>query len=80
MQQIVKCVNFCGDADTTGSICAQLAGALYGFDAIEPHWVVEMNRWADGEIELRAVLLFLMGEKQPAAVEPGAEPGAGSAE
>merc|ERR1711939_40806 len=57
---IVKCINFCGDADTTGAICAQLAGAMYGFSAIDPHWVEEMRRWAKDEVELRAALLYLM--------------------
>jgi hypothetical protein len=25
----------CGDADTTGSVCGQIAGAIYGFIVIE---------------------------------------------
>lgn len=59
---VVKCVNFCGDADTTGAICAQLAGAFYGYSAIDAQWVKEMQQWACNEIELRAALLFTHGE------------------
>ena len=59
---MVKCVNFCGDADTTGAICAQLAGALYGIESIDAHWLSAMRRWdPDCEIELRAALLFQLG-------------------
>ena len=51
-------INFCGDADTTGAICAQLAGAFYGSRAIDDAWVVAMHRWAREEVELRAIALF----------------------
>merc|ERR1712023_537962 len=60
---VVKCINFCGDADTTGAICAQLAGALYGYTSVDSQWVKDMQQWAEGEVELRAALLFLHGEE-----------------
>jgi ADP-ribosylglycohydrolase len=46
------------DADTTGAICAQLAGAFYGARAIDGAWVAAMHRWAGDEVELRAIALF----------------------
>ena len=27
----VRCINFLGDSDSTGSICGQIAGAFYGY-------------------------------------------------
>lgn len=35
---ILKAVNLGDDADTTGAICGQLAGAFYGVEAIPPSW------------------------------------------
>ncbi|MGD1906989.1 MAG: ADP-ribosylglycohydrolase family protein [Leptolyngbyaceae cyanobacterium] len=35
---ILKAVNLGDDADTTGAICGQLAGAFYGIEAIPPAW------------------------------------------
>ena len=58
---VVRCVNLCGDADTTGAITAQLAGALYGVPTIDPQWLADVRRWAKREIELRAVLLYHLG-------------------
>lgn len=54
---VVKCVNFCGDADTTGAITAQLCGAFYGLDTIEPAWLEQLHKWDQQQIELRAVCL-----------------------
>ena len=56
-EAVVKVINFLGDSDTTGSICAQIAGAFYGIDAIDPVWIRDLNTWDDREIELRAILL-----------------------
>jgi len=36
-----------------------MAGAFYGLDAIDPAWRRDLGRWDAGEIELRAVCLFL---------------------
>ncbi len=27
---VVKCINYAGDADSTGSVTGQIAGAIYG--------------------------------------------------
>lgn len=34
---ILKAVNLGDDADTTGAVCGQIAGAFYGYDAIPQH-------------------------------------------
>lgn len=58
-EAVVKCINFLGDADTTGAICAQLVGAFYGRRGINELWVQDVLRWdRNREIELRAVLLY----------------------
>ena len=35
---VLLAVNLGDDADTTGAICGQLAGAHYGYDGIPPEW------------------------------------------
>jgi len=62
-EAIAKVINYCGDADTTGAICAQLAGAFYGYSSIDPTWISWLHPWDNREIELRAIALFLEGEK-----------------
>lgn len=36
---VLKAVNLGDDADTTGAVCGQLAGAYYGESGIPPHWL-----------------------------------------
>lgn len=55
---VVKVVNMAGDADTTGAICGQMAGAFYGVGALNPAWVEDVRRWDRRDIELRAVALY----------------------
>ena len=55
---VVRCVNFLGDADSTASIAGQLAGALYGASAIDTRWMANLVQWEDGEVALRAALLY----------------------
>lgn len=62
-EAIVKVVNYCGDADSTGSICAQLAGAFYGYESIDSAWVSWLHPWDNREIEARAISLCLEGER-----------------
>jgi ADP-ribosyl-[dinitrogen reductase] hydrolase len=59
---LVKIVNMRGDSDTTGSICCQMAGAFYGFSAIDPVWLQQLHTWDNREIELRAILLFMTNQ------------------
>ena len=54
---IEKCVNMLGDADSTGAIAGQIAGALYGYCSIGERFRRDLHRWDDGHIALRAVLL-----------------------
>jgi ADP-ribosyl-[dinitrogen reductase] hydrolase len=53
---LLTAVNLGGDADTTGAITGQLAGALYGASAIPPEWL-ERLYWRD-RIERVAEALF----------------------
>lgn len=39
---VLKAVNLGDDADTTGAVCGQIAGAYYGLDAIPARWVEEL--------------------------------------
>jgi ADP-ribosyl-[dinitrogen reductase] hydrolase len=42
-----KAVNLGGDADTTGAIFGQLAGAYYGVEGIPPRWLAILYRRDD---------------------------------
>jgi len=56
---VLKCVNMAGDADTVGSVCGQIAGAIYGFEAVPSEWVKRIQQWdRNGDIALKTVLLF----------------------
>lgn len=36
---VLKAVNLCGDADTIGAVCGQMAGAYYGVNNIPKKWI-----------------------------------------
>ena len=36
-------VNLVNDADTTGAVYGQLAGAYYGYDSIPKHWRMKLK-------------------------------------
>jgi hypothetical protein len=57
---IVKVINMRGDADSTGSVCGQIAGAIYGVDSIDERWRRDLNQWDDREVELRAIILHYL--------------------
>jgi len=40
---VVRAVNRGGDADTTGALAGQLAGALYGIEGIPAHWLRKLD-------------------------------------
>jgi ADP-ribosylglycohydrolase len=71
---ILKVVNLLGDADTTGAIAGQMAGAFHGFssvvsDALGAAMVRDMRRWDPvSEIPLRALLLYQDGCRDAAVV------------
>ena len=54
---VERCVNLLGDADSTGAIAGQIAGAMYGYRAIHPRLRGDLHDWDDGQIALRAALL-----------------------
>mmetsp|Transcript_22648 Transcript_22648/g.25500 ORF Transcript_22648/g.25500 Transcript_22648/m.25500 type:complete len:450 (+) Transcript_22648:87-1436(+) len=56
---LLTVINLRGDADTTGAIAGQLAGALYGLQYMPKQCINEMFKWDNrGEIALRAMKLF----------------------
>jgi ADP-ribosyl-[dinitrogen reductase] hydrolase len=57
---VLKAVNLGDDADTTGAIVGQLAGAFYGVDAIPTHWRERLAMRDD--IEKMATALFLFAQ------------------
>lgn len=42
---ILAAINLCQDADTTGAIAGQLAGALYGESSIPMHWRMQLVKY-----------------------------------
>jgi ADP-ribosyl-[dinitrogen reductase] hydrolase len=70
---ILEVVNLLGDADTTGAIAGQMAGAFHGFssiasDALGAAMVRDMRRWDPvSEIPLRALLLHQDGCREAGA-------------
>ncbi len=52
-----RCINYCGDCDSTGSVAGQLAGAFYGACAMPAALLSAALRWDGGENLLRAVML-----------------------
>lgn len=60
-EAVTRSINLLGDADSHGSICGQLAGALYGYEAIHPQFLTWLNRWDDHEFAVRALLLHHLG-------------------
>ena len=47
-EAVLAAANGRGDADTVAAITGQLAGALYGVEAIPPSWVEAVERWDGG--------------------------------
>jgi ADP-ribosyl-[dinitrogen reductase] hydrolase len=58
---IERCVNLLGDADSTGAVAGQLAGAFYGLGAVHPAWRRDVKVWDDDDAPVRAALLFALG-------------------
>mmetsp|Transcript_41661 Transcript_41661/g.77646 ORF Transcript_41661/g.77646 Transcript_41661/m.77646 type:complete len:515 (-) Transcript_41661:121-1665(-) len=65
-EAVTKSVNLLGDADSHGSICGQLAGALYGYTSINRQFLDWQNKWDDHEIAVRALLLHHLGSNRTA--------------
>jgi ADP-ribosyl-[dinitrogen reductase] hydrolase len=69
-EAITKSVNLLGDADSHGSIAGQLAGALYGYNAINPQFRKWLHQWDEYEFPVRAVLLHKLGQNASASQSP----------
>ena len=50
MSAVSKAINYRGDADTTGAITGQLAGAFYGYTSIDERAIKVLYTWDRGEI------------------------------
>mmetsp|Transcript_130516 Transcript_130516/g.240075 ORF Transcript_130516/g.240075 Transcript_130516/m.240075 type:complete len:487 (+) Transcript_130516:96-1556(+) len=62
---VLRAANTCGDADTVAAITGQLAGAVYGVQAIPEDWRETVQRWdRGGDICVRASQLFLAAESE----------------
>ena len=72
-----RCVNFLGDADSTGSMVGQLAGALYGYRSIDRRLVENLNAWDCHRAQLRAVMLLRLGQQLHGRSAPEAAAAAG---
>ena len=61
-EAIVRCINLRGDADSTGAIAGQIAGAYYGLGSVDPGLVAAVQRWdGGGDIAIRGALLWYLG-------------------
>ena len=55
---VSKVVSLGGDADSTGAIAGQIAGAYYGVSAIPQKWIDCIMKWDAGTIAYRASKLY----------------------
>jgi ADP-ribosylglycohydrolase len=55
---MLKIINLRGDSDSTGSVCAQIAGSIYGIDAIPQCWRDAVQRWDKNMNMLKAFRLM----------------------
>lgn len=65
-EALEKCINVRGDADSTGAIAGQLAGAIYGYRRIKqenPQMLQILNQWDNNGFALRGCLLHHISEK-----------------
>jgi ADP-ribosylglycohydrolase len=58
-----RCVNLLGDADSTGAVAGQIAGAFYGASAVSPEMIRLLEQWDNGDTALRGALLYHIGNK-----------------
>lgn len=65
---VIEAVNLGEDADTTGAICGQLAGAFYGVSGIPQRWVERLA--LSNDIRANADQLFDASGRPPPPVTP----------
>jgi ADP-ribosyl-[dinitrogen reductase] hydrolase len=63
---LIKVVNRGGDADTTGALAGQLAGAHYGVDAIPERWLKKLSPDVHTAIREQTVHLLALRPESPA--------------
>lgn len=68
---LVKVVNRGGDADTTGALAGQLAGALYGVEAIPARWLKKLDARIQASIREQTIRLLA---PQPHYVDAAVQP------
>jgi hypothetical protein len=49
-------------------------GAIYGIGGLNPAFVQNLQQWDDGEVAVRAYMLFFMGQSRQAQPPQPAEP------
>ncbi|MFT3782978.1 MAG: ADP-ribosyl-[dinitrogen reductase] hydrolase [Nibricoccus sp.] len=64
---LLKAVNRGGDADTTGALAGQLAGALYGIDSIPQIWLNKLDRQIQEAVRGQTAGLLAIHTREPAA-------------
>eukprot|EP00697_Spironema_sp_BW2_P014632 gnl/Spiro4/5114_TR2561_c0_g1_i1.p1 gnl/Spiro4/5114_TR2561_c0_g1~~gnl/Spiro4/5114_TR2561_c0_g1_i1.p1 ORF type:complete len:535 (+),score=69.17 gnl/Spiro4/5114_TR2561_c0_g1_i1:45-1607(+) len=58
-EAVLKCANLGGDADSVTAVAGQIAGAIYGVEAIPQDWIRALQQWdCGGDVALRAYKLF----------------------
>jgi ADP-ribosyl-[dinitrogen reductase] hydrolase len=62
---LIKVVNRGGDADTTGALAGQLAGALYGIDAIPERWLKKLDTGIHDSIREQTARLLTLQIPRP---------------
>lgn len=66
---IEKCVNLLGDADSTGAVCGQIAGAIYGYQSMvrkkeEQFMIEQLVKWDDYGFAFRGLMLHILGDEK----------------
>lgn len=62
---VIDCINKGGDADSTASVCAQMAGSLYGANNIPSEAKEAVLKWDNqGDLCLKAFYLFSSSDIQ----------------
>ena len=60
---LIRVVNRGGDADTAGALAGQLAGALYGIDAIPGRWLKKLDPAIDRAVRSQTAALLAVAER-----------------
>jgi ADP-ribosyl-[dinitrogen reductase] hydrolase len=61
-EAVLKAVNLGDDADTTGAVCGQLAGAYWGVAGIPPEWLKGLAQRDELEMAVGALYKPLVAD------------------